>query len=105
MAAVSRAGVPGGGALPQAEVQRRLRWDLARFSDYVGIYDHWESGFAGDAAAMATVAAELKARGLLLLDSREAARSLALGAARRLGVPAQARDLLLDAGPAWASVA
>jgi polysaccharide deacetylase 2 family uncharacterized protein YibQ len=40
--------------------------------------------------------AELKARGLLFLDSRTAPDSVGLEAARRAGVPAAARDVFLD---------
>ena len=78
------------------EVLRRLRWNLARFDGYVGINNHMGSRFTASAENMAPVMAELKARGLLFLDSRTIARSAGVELARRYGVPHAARDVFLD---------
>ncbi|HXY98604.1 MAG TPA: divergent polysaccharide deacetylase family protein [Stellaceae bacterium] len=78
------------------EVLRRLRWDLARFDGYVGINNHMGSRFTSDAASMTPVMEELKARGLLFLDSRTIGSSTGVELARKLGVPHAARDVFLD---------
>jgi len=78
------------------EVLRRLRWDLARFDGYVGINNHMGSRFTSDAQSMLPVLEELKARGLLFLDSRTIGSSTGVELARRLGVPHAARDVFLD---------
>jgi uncharacterized protein len=78
------------------EVLRRLRWNLARFDGYVGINNHMGSRFTASAESMAPVMAELKARGLLFLDSRTIGRSAGVELARRYGVPHAARDVFLD---------
>jgi uncharacterized protein len=78
------------------EVLRRLRWDLDRFAGYVGINNHMGSRFTGDAASMTPVMEELRARGLLFLDSRTIANSAGVELARRIGVPHAARDVFLD---------
>ena len=78
------------------EVLRRLRWDLERFDGYVGINNHMGSRFTSDAASLKPVMAELKARGLLFLDSRTIGSSAGVELARELGVPHAARDVFLD---------
>jgi uncharacterized protein len=82
--------------LGEEEVLRRLRWNLARFDGFVGINNHMGSRFTASAENMAPVMAELKARGLLFLDSRTIARSAGVELARRYGVPHAARDVFLD---------
>jgi hypothetical protein len=82
--------------LSRDEVLRRLRWDLGRFDGYVGINNHMGSRFTGDAAGMEPVLEELKARGLLFLDSRTIGNSVGIELARKLGVPHAARDVFLD---------
>ncbi len=82
--------------LSRDEVLRRLRWDLGRFDGYVGINNHMGSRFTSDPASMTLVLEELKARGLLFLDSRTIGSSVGAELARKLGVPAVARDVFLD---------
>jgi polysaccharide deacetylase 2 family uncharacterized protein YibQ len=82
--------------LGRDEILRRLRWDLDRFPGYVGINNHMGSRFTGDAAGMTPVLDELRERGLLFLDSRTSAATVAESIARRLGVPNAARDVFLD---------
>jgi polysaccharide deacetylase 2 family uncharacterized protein YibQ len=78
------------------ELLRRLRWDLDRFTGYVGINNHMGSRFTRDAASMTPVMEELRARGLLFLDSRTVGDSAGVELARRVGVPHAARDVFLD---------
>ncbi len=85
-----------GGASPaHAELLRRLRWDLSRFTGYVGVNNHMGNRLASDPDATQTVIAELKARGLLFLDSRIDGGGLLSDAAHE-GVPTVTRDVLLD---------
>ena len=80
-----------GGATPaRAELLRRLRWDLSRFNGYVGVNNHMGNRLSADPEATQTVIGELKARGLLFLDSRVGG---ALSAAERQGVPTVMRDV------------
>jgi uncharacterized protein len=83
-------------SLPREEVLRRLRWNLDRLESYVGINNHMGSRFTADAQAMAPVIDELKARGLMFLDSRTTAATVAARLARAAGVPFAERDVFLD---------
>ena len=83
-------------ALSHDEVLRRLRWDLDRFEGYVGINNHMGSRFTSDVQGMTAVMEELKARGLLFIDSRTIASTVAAERAQRLGVPNASRDVFLD---------
>jgi uncharacterized protein len=82
--------------LPHDEIVRRLRWDLDRFDAYVGINNHMGSRFTADADAMRVVTEELKARGLLFLDSRTSGGTVGAREAQRAGVPFAERDVFLD---------
>ncbi|MFQ5467373.1 MAG: divergent polysaccharide deacetylase family protein [Kiloniellaceae bacterium] len=79
-----------------AELQRRLEWDLGRLQGFVGINNHMGSKFTASAAGVAPVMRELKARGLLFLDSLTSARSVGWLVADRAGVPYARRDVFLD---------
>src|SRR6185312_4590770 len=83
-------------ALSHDEILRRLRWDLDRFEGYVGINNHMGSRFTSNTPAMTEIMAELKARGLLFIDSRTIASTVAAEVAQRLGVPNASRDVFLD---------
>ena len=83
-------------ALSQDELLRRLRWDLERFDGYVGINNHMGSRFTSDTPGMTAIMGELKARGLLFIDSRTIASTVAAEVAQRLGVPNASRDVFLD---------
>ncbi|WP_299399435.1 divergent polysaccharide deacetylase family protein [Pelagibius sp.] len=85
--------------LPAAELAQRLAWGLDRFEGYVGINNHMGSRFTASPEGMAMVMAELKARGLLFLDSLTAKESVAGSLARRAGVPFAERDVFLDNEP------
>src|SRR5690348_10938720 len=83
-------------ALSHDELLRRLRWDLGRFEGYVGINNHMGSRFTSDTPGMTAIMTELKARGLLFIDSRTIASTVAAEVAERLGVPNASRDVFLD---------
>ena len=78
------------------ELARRLAWGLARFDGYVGINNHMGSDFTSWLPGMAQVMREMKARGLLYLDSMTAPASVGSDLAGRLGVPHARRDVFID---------
>lgn len=84
------------GALDQAELLARLDWALSRFDGYVGINNHMGSAFTRDSEGMRAVLGELKRRGLMFLDSRTIASSVAGPLAKELGVAHATRDVFLD---------
>lgn len=86
------------------EIRRRIRQALGKFTGYVGLNNHMGSRFTEDAAAMRVLLGEIAERGLLFIDSRTSAKTVAPVVARELGVPFAARDVFLDDDPASASV-
>jgi len=100
MEPINRDADPGKNALltnlSAPEIAERLDWGLSQFPGYVGINNHMGSKFTQDAAGMRVVIAELKARGLLFLDSRTIASSVGDKLAAELGVTHVQRDVFLD---------
>ena len=82
------------------QIRARLDWALGRFAGYVGINNHMGSRFTSDPEGMAVVLGELKARGLLFLDSRTTAATVGYALARAAGIPAAERKVFLDRTPA-----
>jgi polysaccharide deacetylase 2 family uncharacterized protein YibQ len=82
--------------LDEAELRRRLDWGLGRFEGYVGVNNHMGSRFTAWEPGMDLVMAELRRRGLLFVDSRTIAGSVAARAAERHAVPHADRDVFLD---------
>ncbi len=82
--------------LDEAEIAKRLRWGLSRFDGYVGINNHMGSRFTTAEAQMSVVLSELKARGLLFLDSATSPASVGARMSRELDVPHAVRDVFLD---------
>jgi len=91
---------PGPGALRVAhgtdELRRRLASQLDRFPGHVGLNNHMGSRFTQDVRAMDVVMAELRARGLLFVDSRTVAGTIGGDRAAAFGVPWIGRDVFLD---------
>lgn len=86
-------------SLPAAEVRRRLKWGLGRFDGFVGINNHMGSRFTTSPEGMSSVMRELRARGLLFLDSLTTASSVGPEAAQQAGVPYAVRDIFFDNTP------
>jgi len=86
------------------ELRSRIGLALGRFAGVVGLNNHMGSRFTEDPAAMRVLLEEIGARGLLFVDSRTTAKTVAPGIARELGVPFAARDVFLDDDPAPAAV-
>lgn len=83
-------------SLSQAELERRIAWNLGRFSGYVGINNHMGSAFTEDADAMRLLFRRLKSQGLMFLDSRTTAVSQGAQLAVQTQVPYAERDVFLD---------
>ena len=100
MEAVDRHADPGPHGLfttlSREEILERLRWGLGRFDGFVGINNHMGSKFTADAQGMTPVMEELRARGLVFLDSRTTPASAGIRLAVAYGVPHAARDVFLD---------
>jgi polysaccharide deacetylase 2 family uncharacterized protein YibQ len=86
-------------SLDPAEIGARARWGLDRFDGYVGVNNHMGSRFTASERAMLPLMQELKARGLLFLDSMTTPRSVGARLAHELGVPYLRRDIFLDNVP------
>ncbi len=78
------------------EILERLRWNLDRFDHYVGINNHMGSKFTQDADRLALVFQELKTRGLLFIDSRTSAETVAKKLAGKIGLPFAERRVFID---------
>ena len=79
------------------ENEERLRWALSRVTGYVGVVNHMGSRFTTSRDAMQPILAEIKARGLLYVDARSSARSVATVMATQMQVPRAINDRFLDA--------
>lgn len=62
-----------------------------------GVNNHMGSKFTADPELMRTLLAPVKDRGLIFVDSRTTADTVAFGEARKMGIPAAERDIFLDA--------
>jgi polysaccharide deacetylase 2 family uncharacterized protein YibQ len=75
----------------------RLRWTLARTTNYTGVMNYMGARFVADADALSPVMAELGKRGLLYLDDGTTARSVAPDLALKNLVPFVSGDAIIDA--------
>ena len=82
--------------LGEAELARRLEWNLSRFEGFVGVNNHMGSRLTEDPGAMDMVMRALAGRGLLFLDSRTTPDTVAQRRAAAAGLPNAARDVFLD---------
>ncbi|MCP1335802.1 divergent polysaccharide deacetylase family protein [Futiania mangrovi] len=78
------------------ELRSRLDWHLARIDGVVGVNNHMGSLVTADQDAMTVVMDELSRRGLLFVDSRTSAKSVAGPLARRMQLPNVDRDVFID---------
>ncbi|CAN0084007.1 unnamed protein product, partial [Discosporangium mesarthrocarpum] len=75
----------------------RLNWALSRVTGYVGVATHMGSRFTTSREAMSPIVRVIHERGLLFLDTRASARSVATSLATEIGVPRVINDRFLDA--------
>jgi polysaccharide deacetylase 2 family uncharacterized protein YibQ len=78
------------------DLVRRIEKNLDVFDGYVGINNHMGSSFTQDQAGLEILMAALRERGLMYLDSRTSAASLAETTARRYSVATTGRDVFID---------
>ena len=86
------------------DFEMMLQKGLGAFDGYVGINNHMGSRLTQDKDAMQTVMNELHRRGLLFLDSRTIASSVAADVASVNDVPYATRDVFLDHDPSLEKV-
>lgn len=100
MEPLSRSNDPGPNALfidlELHEMLSRLRWAFDKVPYAIGLNNHMGSRFTADENSMATVIGEMKARDLLLLDSRTTPKSIAADLADRRDLENLRRDVFLD---------
>lgn len=93
-------GDPGPGVvlttMPEQQIRRTVRSALSNVPFIVGVNNHMGSRATADLRTMTWVMQELAARGLVFLDSRTTARTVAEDAARAQGVPTGRRHVFLD---------
>ncbi len=82
--------------LDKVEFERRLNWNLSRFTGFIGINNHMGSSLTEHTKEMRWVMDELKSRGLVFLDSVTTSDSVAASQAQLVGVPTLSRNVFLD---------
>jgi polysaccharide deacetylase 2 family uncharacterized protein YibQ len=91
---------PGPGALlvslPDSELRQRALVALDSFDGYAGVNNHMGSRFTAFRPGMETVLRQLKARGLMFLDSRTTPQSVGDQVGQEIGVPTIVRHVFLD---------
>lgn len=83
-------------SLKPADNLDRLAWLLGRFTGYVGVTNYMGSKFTASTNDVRPVLEVLAKRGLLFVDSRSSARSVATRVAAELGMPRAYNDRFLD---------
>lgn len=74
----------------------RLEWLLGRFTGYVGAINFLGGKFVTSEAALGPVMAELKGRGLMMVDDQTGQRSQVASIARRIEMPFATANMLID---------
>jgi polysaccharide deacetylase 2 family uncharacterized protein YibQ len=82
--------------LGEAEIRRRVAWNLEQLNGYVGVNNHMGSRFTADGEGMAVVLDEIRSRGLIFMDSVTTTETQGYRLAARMGVPHAVRDVFLD---------
>jgi polysaccharide deacetylase 2 family uncharacterized protein YibQ len=81
---------------PDANIDR-LHWSMSRFAGFTGVTNHMGARFTANAAAMRPILADLRARGLTILDDGSSPRSLVVDVAREIGLAHARAHITLDA--------
>lgn len=82
--------------LAAVEIRARVGAALDRFGDAVGLNNHMGSRFTSERRLVIPVVEELRARGLVFVDSRTTPNSQGVPAAEEVGLPSAMRDVFLD---------
>jgi polysaccharide deacetylase 2 family uncharacterized protein YibQ len=83
---------------------RRLQWALSRTTGYVGVATFMGANLAAQPKALKPILAELKTRGLMILDTRENPFGHIVEIARGIGLPVAANDIFVDREPTAAAI-
>lgn len=78
---------------------RRLEWALSRATGYIGVATFMGASLTAQPNALRPILAELKTRGLMILDTRENPRGHIAKLARRIDLPVAANDIFIDREP------
>jgi polysaccharide deacetylase 2 family uncharacterized protein YibQ len=78
---------------------RRLEWALSRATGYVGVSTFMGAGLAAQPKALKPILAELKTRGLMILDTRENPLSKIGELARVIKLPIAENNIFIDQDP------
>ncbi len=81
------------------EVDEQLKTIFASFDGYIGINNHMGSRLTQNERIMHQVMDELKKRGLVFIDSKTSAKSVAAKIAKQTGIYYAQRDVFLDHEP------
>lgn len=79
---------------------RRLEWALSRATGYIGVATFMGASLAARPKALRPILAELKTRGLMILDTRENPLGHIVKISRQIGLPVAANQIFLDKEPA-----
>jgi polysaccharide deacetylase 2 family uncharacterized protein YibQ len=83
--------------MSEAEVRKTMADNLDRVPYIKGVNNHMGSKVTADEALMRIILEPLKEKGLFFLDSRTSGRSVAYSVALNMGIPAEYRQVFLDA--------
>ncbi|MEH6403245.1 MAG: divergent polysaccharide deacetylase family protein [Sneathiella sp.] len=83
-------------SLSDRENLKRLDWMLGRFAGYTGVTNQMGSKFTASEADIRPILDVIKSRGLLFLDSRTSAKSVAGQVASTTGIPVAINNRFLD---------
>lgn len=75
---------------------KRLDWLLSQVSGYVGVINHMGSKFTASETAVTPFLEDIKARGLMFVDSRASRFSMAAQVSRRLSLPRAINNRYID---------
>ena len=83
-------------SLDRQQNVERLQWVLSRVTGYVGVVTAAGSRFTTSQGDLLPILDEIKARGLMFVDSRSTENSVAGSLAKSIGLPRTVSDLALD---------
>jgi polysaccharide deacetylase 2 family uncharacterized protein YibQ len=83
--------------MSEAEVRKIMADNLDQVPYIKGVNNHMGSKVTADEALMRIILEPLKEKGLFFLDSRTSGKSVAFAVARNMGIPAESRQVFLDA--------
>ena len=91
-------------SLSPSEIDTRLEWVLSRGVGYVGVVGEYGSKFSTTAKNLLPMFEVLKQRGVMFVDAKASADSVAGRVARDMGVPRAISDRVIDADGGRAAV-